>query len=45
MEVCSAMHKRWIFGPLRRQKLILASAKAQQIWDFHSHYMPYNKIC
>ncbi len=30
---CSAMHLCWAIDPLHRQKLILASAKAQPIWD------------
>ncbi len=33
MEDCSAMHFCWTISPLHRQKLILASAKAQPIWD------------
>ena len=34
MEDCRAMHLCWTYGPLHRQKLILASAKAGPIWDF-----------
>ncbi len=34
MEDCNAMHKCWTICPLHRQKLILANAIAQPIWDF-----------
>ncbi len=33
MEDCNAMHFCWTISPLHRQKLILAIAKAQPIWD------------
>ncbi len=34
MEDCSTMHICWTLGPLHRQKLILAIAKAKPIWDY-----------
>ncbi len=44
MEDCNAMHKCWTIGPLCRQKLTLAYAKAYPVWDFapellYSHEM------
>ena len=38
MEHCNAMHICWTLGPLHRQRLILASAKAQPISDFHDTF-------
>ena len=38
MDDCSAMHLCWTISPLHRQKLILASAKAQPIWDLKLHF-------
>ncbi len=32
----SAMHLCWTIGPLHRQKLILANAKAQPFWDLYT---------
>ncbi len=34
MADCNAMHLCWAISPLYRQKLMLASAKGQPIWDF-----------
>ena len=40
MEDCNAMHLCWTISLLHRQKLILASAKQQPIWDFVLRIVP-----